>query len=307
MTIRKTGFALVALLALAGCRIEVYDQLSQRDANEITALLLTSSIDAKRVEEKDGTFAVEVPEGDFATAVQLISDSGLPRPQFSSMTDVFDNDRLISSPSEERARLGYAVSQELSQTVSEIDGVVSARVHLATPAVDPLGRRVNKSSASVAIHHEQSLPTDGLVPRIKLLVSHAVDDLEYDDVLVALFPVGRTLRNGNGDASRNVAARSVAAPRIDSGNIVDEMARPNDGNRFFAQQATGGQPTTARAAVGDSSSLNPAIAVILAGGLLVLMIAAKGLFDRPGRSGARALADAAPAPARPAANKRRRS
>jgi len=303
--IRKTGFALVALLALTGCRVEVYDKLSQRDANEITALLLTSSIDAKRLEEKDGTFSVEVPEGDFAAAVRIISDSGLPRPQFSSMVDVFDNDRLISSPSEERARLGYAVSQELSQTVSEIDGVVSARVHLATPAVDPLGRRVNKSSASVAIHHEQSLPTDGLVPRIKLLVSHAVDDLEYDDVLVALFPVGRNLRNAQPDAARNVAARRSAAPRSGGGDIVDEMARPGDDNRFFAQQTAGGQPVVARASVADSSSLNPAIAVILAGGLLILMIAAKGLFDRPGQRGTRALADAAPA--RPVASKRRRS
>ena len=305
MMIRKTGFALVALLALTGCRVEVYDKLSQRDANEITALLLTSSIDAKRLEEKDGTFSVEVPEGDFAAAVRIISDSGLPRPQFSSMVDVFDNDRLISSPSEERARLGYAVSQELSQTVSEIDGVVSARVHLATPAVDPLGRRVNKSSASVAIHHEQSLPTDGLVPRIKLLVSHAVDDLEYDDVLVALFPVGRTLRNAEPDASRTVAARRVVAPRTDGGgSIIDEMARPGDENRF-AQRTASGQPTIARATVGDSPALNPAIAVILAGGLLVLLIAAKGLFDRPGQRGARALADAAPA--RPTAPKRRRS
>jgi len=297
MTIRKTGLALVALLALAGCRVEVYDKLSQRDANEITALLLTSSIDAKRLEEKDGTFSVEVPEGDFAESVRLIADSGLPRPQFHSMVDVFDNDRLISSPSEERARLGYAVSQELSQTVSGIDGVVSARVHLATPAVDPLGRRVSKSSASVAIHHEQSLPTDGLVPRIKLLVSHAVDDLEYDDVLVALFPVGRALGTGN------TVAPSLVASLSGDRSILDEMARPGDENRYA--QATAGQPYVARAAVSDASLFNPAIAVILAGGLLVLLIAAKGLFDRPSRRSIPATVDAAPA--RPASRKRRKA
>lgn len=292
MTIRKTGLAFVALLALAGCRVEVYDKLSQRDANEITALLLTSSIDAKRLEEKDGTFSVEVPERDFAAAVQLISDSGLPRPQFHSMVDVFDNDRLISSPSEERARLGYAVSQELSQTVSEIDGVVSARVHLATPAIDPLGRRVNKSSASVAIHHEQALSTDGLVPRIKLLVSHAVDDLEYDDVLVALFPVGR------GDSgSVGAIAPEIVASRSGERGILDEMARPGDNSRYARSVA--GQPVVARASVGDQALFNPAIAVILAGGLLVLLIAAKGLFDRPVRRKAPAVADATRARAAP--------
>ncbi len=267
----KATLALVALLALAGCRIEVYDKLSQRDANEITALLLSASIDASRVEEKDGTFAVEVPEKSFAVAVQLISDSGLPRPQFSSMVDVFDNDRLISSPSEERARLGYAISQELSQTVSEIDGVVSARVHLATPALDPLGRRVTKSSASVAIHHEKALPTEGLVPRIKLLVSHAVDDLEYDDVLVALFPVGRTI----GAPARS--ERTVAAFDGGSGSILDDMARPDDQAGYAARMTASPMPVVTPA----SSPFNPAIAAILAGGLLILLIAAKSLFDRP--------------------------
>jgi len=273
MTIKKTTLALAALLALSACRIEVYDKLSQRDANEITALLLSASIDAKRVEEKDGTFAVEVPERNFAMAVELISDSGLPRPQFRSMVDVFDNDRLISSPSEERARLGYAVSQELSQTVTEIDGVVSARVHLATPALDPLGRRVTKSSASVAIHHEAALPTEGLVPRIKLLVSHAVDDLEYDDVLVALFPVGGVAVA----APRDVPASSRTASRP---SILDDMVRPASAG--FANASTQTQPTyVSPASVGSASPFSPAIAIILAGGLLVLLIAAKGLFDRP--------------------------
>lgn len=278
MTIRKTTLAFAALLALAGCRVEVYDKLSQRDANEITALLLSSEIDAKRIEEKDGTFAVEVPEGDFAISVQIIADSGLPRPQFHSMVDVFENDRLIASPSEERARLGYAISQELSQTVSEIDGVISARVHLATPALDPLGRRVGKSSASVAIHHEDAMPTEGLVPRIKLLVSHAVDDLEYDDVLVALFPVTRSLR---GKPTGSGAAVAAAEPRSTGGGILAEMAWPTG-----EAQAAGSAPQrtyVARAVASDPSPFNPAIAAILAGGLLVLLIAAKGLFDGPTR------------------------
>ena len=287
MKIRGTGLALVALLALAGCRVEVYDNLSQRDANEITALLLSSAIDAQRIEGKDGTFAVEVPESDFAAAVQLIAGSGLPRQQFHSMVDVFENDRLIASPSEERARLGYAISQELSQTVSDIDGVVAARVHLATPALDPLGRRVGKSSASVAIHHEDALETEGLVPRIKLLVSHAVDDLEYDDVLVALFPVTRP-------PSRNVA--SPVPPKGETG-LLAEMAWPSAGPG--TGEAVSGRTYVARAMTNESSPFNPAIAAILAGGLLVLLIAAKGLFDGPRRrSGAAASGDES-IPARP--------
>ena len=285
MTNRNAGLILCAMLALAGCRVEVHDNLTQRDANEIAALLLFANIDAKRIENKDGTFAVEVPEGDFAPAVQLIKESGLPRPVFKSMVDVFENDRLIASPSEERARLAYAVSQELSQTVSEIDGVVSARVHLATPALDPLGRRVSKSSASVAIHHEAMLSTEGMVPRIKLLVSHAVDDLEYEDVLVALFPVTSTMPQRGVDST---ARLNTAGPA--QGSILDEMAWPTGQTRVDASSDR--QTYVARASVPEVSPFNPAIAAILAGGLLVLLIAAKGLFDRPRRVHARAKLEA---------------
>ncbi len=286
--LRSAALGVVALCVLAGCRVEVYDGLSQRDANEITALLLSANVDARRIEEKSGTFAVEVAEDQFAIAVQLISESGLPRPEFKSMVDVFSNDSLISSPSEERARIGYAVSQELSQTVSGIDGVVSARVHLATPALDPLGRRVTKSSASVAIHHEEALETNGLIPRIKLLVSHAVDDLEYDDVLVALFPVKQMMpsrkREQQGDGGAFAVSDSGSSGSGGEQSFLDELQWP------ASDQAAAGARQPARVvsrASAPEAGLNPAVAAILAGGLIVLLIAAKSLFDRPRRVPAR--------------------
>ena len=52
----RAGLALSCILMISGCRIEVFDQLSQRDANEMTAVLLMAGIDAKRTSHKDGTF-----------------------------------------------------------------------------------------------------------------------------------------------------------------------------------------------------------------------------------------------------------
>ena len=158
----------------------------------MTAMLLTSGIDAKRKQIKDGSFAVTVGEEDFARAVQIIERSGLPKPQFATIVDVLNDDRLIASPGEERARLNFALSQELSRTVSEVDGVVSARVHIATKREDPLARRSGQSSASVAIHHRKDFNTAGFVPRIKMLIANAVDDLDYDRVSIALFPTTET-------------------------------------------------------------------------------------------------------------------
>ena len=82
----------------------------------------------------------------------------------------------------------FALSQELSRTVSEIDGVVSARVHLVLPENDPLRQQLLPSSASVFIRHRPDMPIGELVPQVKMLVANGVAGLSYDKVSVILVP-----------------------------------------------------------------------------------------------------------------------
>ena len=65
----------------------------------------------------------------------------------------------------------YALSEELSRTVSEIDGVISARVHVVLPENDPLRRDLVPSSASVFIRHDTSLPVNDLKQLVGLEAS----------------------------------------------------------------------------------------------------------------------------------------
>ena len=83
----------------------------------------------------------------------------------------------------------FALSQELSRTVSEIDGVLSARVHLVLPENDPLRQQLVPSSASVFIRHRSNMPVGNLVPQVKMLVANGVAGLSYDKVSVVLVPV----------------------------------------------------------------------------------------------------------------------
>ena len=207
---RRTMLAFTAIFALAGCRTEVYGDLSQRESNEMTALLLRAGIDAERVRQNDDSYSVVVADDDFAQSVTLIEASGLPKPRFISLAEVFDDDRLIASPLEERARLNYALSQELSRTVSEIDGIVSARVHLATPTSDPQGRRDSAPAAAVALHYRDGLETDETVDKIKVLISNAVDGLVGSRVSVALSPVEPQPELSEALAGPAMAASSAA-------------------------------------------------------------------------------------------------
>jgi type III secretion protein J len=189
---RRGGARLAALLLgalLAGCKSDLYVNLDQRQANEITATLINHGISAQRVAAKNGRITVTVDEERLAEAVDLLKEIGLPKQEFATMGDIFKKDGLVSSPVQERAQMIFALSQELSRTVSEIDGVLTARVHLVLPENDPLRQQLVPSSASVFVRHRADAPIGNLMPQIKMLVANGISGLSYDKVSVVLVPV----------------------------------------------------------------------------------------------------------------------
>jgi type III secretion protein J len=100
---------------------------------------------------------------------------------------VFKREGFISSPLEERARLLHAMSQEMSNTLTHIDGVITARVHLVVPERNPLSDQPLPASASVFIKHRADRSLADQVPQIKALVVNSIEGLSYENVTVALF------------------------------------------------------------------------------------------------------------------------
>ncbi len=185
----RAAFMVLGMFMLQACSMELYTGLNQRQANEIVATLMRHGIAAERRAASDGTMTVSIPKDRFADAVAILDESGLPKQEFATLGEVFKRDGLVSSPAEERAAMIYGLSQELSQTISDIDGVLSARVHLVLPENDPLRQRLVPSSASVFIRHRASVPMNDHIPQVKMLVAKGVAGLTYDNVSVALSPV----------------------------------------------------------------------------------------------------------------------
>lgn len=181
-----TAVLLTALLA--GCsNQELYSKLSERQANEMVAVLRSAGIDADK-HSQDGQFSVLTARGDFPQAVRILNAQGYPRDTFDTMGKVFKREGFVSSPLEERARLMHAMSQEISNTLASIDGVVTARVHLVVPERHPLGDKPQPSAASVFIKHRPDRDLGPQVTQIKALVVNSIEGLSYDSVTVALFP-----------------------------------------------------------------------------------------------------------------------
>jgi len=182
--VRRLVIATACCLALQGCKTDLYTNLNEREANAMVATLLERGIPASRIAQKGGQMTVVVDDTRFAEAVKLLNENGFPKDRFATMGDVFKRDGLVASPVQERAQMIFALSEELSRTVSEINGVLSARVHVVLPENDPLRRDLVPSSASVFIRHEASLPINDLIPQIKTLVSNSIAGLSYEKVSV---------------------------------------------------------------------------------------------------------------------------
>ena len=185
----QRALVLLAALLLSACEAELYSNLDQRQANEMVATLQQHGIPAQRTAVKGGQYTVVVDKARFAESITILKDAGLPKEEFQTMGQVFKKDGLVSSPTQERAQMIFALSQELSRTVSEIDGVLSARVHLVLPENDMLQQQLVPSSASVFIRHRSDAPVGNLVPQVKMLVANGVAGLSYDKVSVVLVPV----------------------------------------------------------------------------------------------------------------------
>ena len=208
---KASKLLLIAALGamLAGCKVDVYSKLSEREANEMIALLSKNGIQADRSISKDGTSHVRVEETQLSQAIDTLKASGLPRRTFTNMGEVFKSSGLISSPTEERARFIYALSEELSRTISDIDGVLSARIHVVLPKNDLLRQDATPSSASVFIRHDARAPLKSLLPHIKMLVANSIEGLSYEKVSVVLVPVER-LQPVPGEAANAPAAPAAS-------------------------------------------------------------------------------------------------
>lgn len=175
---------------LFGCESQVlFSDLSESEANEIVAVLYSSELSVEKVgDAKKNFYEVHIDQASFSRAVAVLQQHGLPRERFKSVGEVFQKDGFVSSPLEERARLNYAISQELSRTISNIDGVIMSRVHLAVPKKAHLADSVEPSSASVFIKHRADVDLSGSIGKIKSLIVTGMENLPYDNVTVALFP-----------------------------------------------------------------------------------------------------------------------
>ncbi|MDR2934628.1 MAG: type III secretion inner membrane ring lipoprotein SctJ [Candidatus Adiutrix sp.] len=183
----------LAWLALAGCRQELYSGLPEEEANLMLAALLENGLSADKAARGKSGFVIFVDKDDLVRSLNLLKSYGLPRDKFQNLGQVFSGQGMIASPTEEQARLAFGTSQELAETFSRIDGVLTARTHVVLARHDAATGQSTPASAAVFIRHAPDSPVTDLAGKIREICAQAVPGLDYERVSVMLVPVRGSL------------------------------------------------------------------------------------------------------------------
>jgi type III secretion protein J len=191
-------------LAVAGCTTAVASDLPETEANRAVVALETHGVSAEkeRDPETEGRFRVLVGRDEAAAAAGVLSQEALPSRENPGVLQSLGNASMVPSRLAEHARLLSGISGELEQSLQAVDGVVSARVHLAAPERSPLDEEApTKPSASVLIRHRGAAPPLA-ASDVQRLVAGAVPGLAPADVSVVSTPAPSSARPADKELRR---------------------------------------------------------------------------------------------------------
>lgn len=189
----------------------LYGDLSSLDSGAIAAKLETAQIPYQI--SPDGA-RVTVPENEVGRARMLLAEAGLPNGG-SMGYEIFDKETGFGTTNAvQNVNQVRALEGELARTISSLEPVRSARVHLVLPQRELFSRENRPASASVMVGlRPGSKPTEQQVAAMQSLIASAVPQLKIADVSI-IDQDGNLLARGDGDDATSVATMKAEEMRL---------------------------------------------------------------------------------------------
>jgi flagellar M-ring protein FliF len=255
-------------------RTTLYAGLPEAEKSRVIDALKNSGVD---VSLDPVTGDVLVPNGSYHSSRMTLAAQGLPASAASGYEQL-DSIQMGSSRSVEAAKLKQSQEVELARSISEIDMVMSARVHLALPDKEVFVRQQAEPTASVFVQlaRGRSLGSSK-VEAITHLVSASIPNLTKENVSV-VDQNGNLLSRSKGSIEGRLSdsqlehrirlediyrsrIKSLVSPIVGVGNvnaqinldidftrseITEEIVDPN-GNALRSEQSTSDKTLAAKA------------------------------------------------------------
>lgn len=215
----------VPVAGCAGCSATLQGGIDEQEANEMILVLAEAGIEAAKSEAGTGDrWCVLVDRGDLSRAWRCLRAAGLPRPRHAGFREVYRERALVPGRMEERAVYLSALQEEIAQTLEQVEGVVSVRVHVTLRPESKLRpSRPGAASASVLLSFRPQ--ADGARPitarDVQSLVAHAVVGLAPEQVAVVFTPKRPVELPGPDDqeAGSSAGMARVAASGLAAGSL----------------------------------------------------------------------------------------
>src|ERR1700683_3373665 len=157
----------------------LYGQLSERESGQVMDALTAAGIEYKL----SPSGAVSVPEPKVQEARIRLASQGLPQSDAMGIEMIQKDSPLGTSSMMETARYQSVLETELARTIIKVQGVQSARVHLALPKPSVFLADSHRATASVMLQLYPGRVLDhGQVGAIVHLVASSVPELSANDV-----------------------------------------------------------------------------------------------------------------------------
>lgn len=155
------------------------------DGNNLSTVM--QELDKNHIPYKINEYnhTVSVPFNDFDKAKLGLSVAGISKENVFSLAYLNDSNQLGSSQFLENARYVHALEADLAKTISDIQGVNAAKVHLAIPERNIFSDENTKPSASIMVNFTPGYEQDKeIIKSIIQLVAASVPGLEPRSVVI---------------------------------------------------------------------------------------------------------------------------
>ena len=184
----------------------LYGQLSERESGQVMDALTAAGIEYKL----NPSGAVSVPESKVQEARIRLASQGLPQSDSMGIEMIQKESALGSSSMMETARYQSVLETELARTIIKVQGVQTARVHLALPKPSVFLRDARKATASVMLQLYPGRRLEpGQVAAIVHLVASSVPELGASDVTL-VDQAGSLLNSPDENAEQAASTRQLA-------------------------------------------------------------------------------------------------
>ena len=183
----------------------LYGQLSERESGQVMDALTAAGIEYRL----SPSGAVSVPEAKVQEARIRLASQGLPQSDAMGIEMIQKDSPLGSSSMMESARYQSVLETELARTIIKVQGVQSARVHLALPKPSVFLQDAHKATASVMLQLYPGRRLEpGQVAAIVHLVASSVPELAASDVTL-VDQAGSLLNSPDDNSEAAVSTRQL--------------------------------------------------------------------------------------------------